>query len=88
MSWTLLILLDAWGECPCWFQPVQSLEDALAEAGLTMQDWEDYLDVLENGSASEKETWTCWFEHHMTGGCHPFCTHDPCPGTSDPFGVH
>ena len=70
--------------------PPQSLEEALEEAGLTMYDWDDFMDIMEEGTQQEKDNWHCWMTHYLS--CHdPFGTCNPpppnCPG-SDPFGAH
>ena len=68
----------------------QSLEEALEDAGLTMDDWDDFMDVMQTGTQEEKDNWHCWMTHYLS--CHdPFGTCNPpppnCPG-SDPFGGH
>ena len=68
----------------------QSLEEALGEAGLTMNDWDAFMVVIQNGTQEEKDNWHCWMLHYLS--CHdPFGTCNPpppnCPG-SDPFDGH
>ena len=84
----VLLLLAAWGPC-CPFGSASSFESKLAERGIATQDWEEYLDILDSGTPLQVDTWTCWFDHHMSGSCTGIaCAIDPCPGTSDPFGIH
>ena len=88
----LIALLLNWGSvCPGSSAPEpQSLEEALEEAGLTMNDWDDFMYVIQNGTQEEKDNWHCWMLHYLS--CHdPFGTCNPpppnCPG-SDPFDGH
>ena len=86
------LLLDFGTNCSCAAPgpALKSLEEALEEAGLTMHDWDDFMDVMEEGTQEEKDNWHCWMTHYLS--CHdPFGTCNPpppnCPG-SDPFGGH
>jgi hypothetical protein len=86
----LLALLAAWGFCPCHSgTPSPTLEEVLEEAGLTEQDWDDFVDIMTNGTTQEKANWKCWMDHYLTI-CHVDCGgggHSPasCPGVA-PFG--
>ena len=70
--------------------PPQSLEEALEDAGLTMDDWDDFMDVMQTGTQEEKDNWHCWMTHYLS--CHdPLGTCNPPPPNcqgSDPFGGH
>ncbi len=48
--------------------------------GLTMTDWDDFEDVMMNGTAQQKANWKCWMERYLTGCV--VC--QPCRGP-DPF---
>ena len=84
----LIAVLLAFGTaCPCAIQPQgQSLEEELNEVGLTMDDWDDFMDIMQNGTQEEKDNWHCWMLHYLQ--CHPTCSQAPnCPDR-DPFGGH
>ncbi len=57
--------------------------------GLDNTDWSDYMDILDTGTAAQKENWTAWWFHYMDYHReHPFCAQTPdCPD-DDPFGNH
>ena len=56
----LLVLLGDWGLCPCEEgPPPPSLDDALAAACVTQENWDDFLEVMQTGSEAEKENWLC-----------------------------
>ncbi len=79
----LLDLLADWG-CQIGAIPseVLSLEDEVTGAGLTMDDWDDYQDVMTDSqeSGKVKTNWNCWMKNYLSG-----CTTcPPCPDT-DPF---
>jgi len=77
----LIALLGAWG--PCSFSEhveVLSLEEELADAGLTTDDWADFEEAMMNGTAAEKEQHKCWMERYLTGCA--VCP--PCKGP-DPY---
>src|SRR5690606_13589263 len=62
----MLVLLASWGVCPN--QPPQtvpSLNDVLNGAGLTQQQFNDYLAVMTGTNVKEKERWSCWFNNHI-----------------------
>ena len=84
----LLALLASWGKCPCAGPGPEppSLEEELTEACLTMEDWFDFVDVMQTGSEAEKENWLCWMEHYLNNCNRCTCTHSGviCPGP-DPF---
>ena len=54
----------------------------MTAAGLTMDDWDDFYDVMTDEYESEnvKENYNCWMLNYLTG-C-SLCT--PCRGP-DPF---
>ncbi|HRP64144.1 MAG TPA: GC-type dockerin domain-anchored protein [Phycisphaerales bacterium] len=77
----LLILLAAWGPCPNQMpQEVLTLNEVLDSAGLTQQQFNDYLSVMMGTNEKEKVRWNCWFNNRIMQ-----CAICPaCPGT-DPF---
>jgi len=76
----LLELLASWGVCIGNPPSPSSLEDELNDAGLTMNDWDAFEDVMTNGTQQEQENYKCWMENHLTGCV--VCP--PCPG-SNPY---
>src|SRR2546426_9157098 len=78
----LLTLINHWGPCSCFpSQPLgDSLSQTLTNAGLTMSNWNAFVDVMANGSQSDKDNYNCWMQRHLSG-----CIRCPaCPGR-DPF---
>jgi len=79
----LLILLSNWGQCPG-FAHVDDplpLEDLLANAGLTTDDWDEFVDVMTGDeSDAVKDNYLCWMENHLTQ-----CTTCPTCRGRDPF---
>jgi hypothetical protein len=81
----LLVILSNWGPCdevvcPC---DVPTMAELIDASCLTEEDYEDYLDIVENGSEAERENWSCWFAAYIygNGSCSPSAS---CPG-ADPF---
>lgn len=77
----LFVLLDDWncrvGDMPA----ADTLEDVVTGAGLTMDDWDEFVDVMQNSEdEDEKDNYLCWMKNYLTD-C-TFCP--PCPDT-DPF---
>ena len=81
-------LVTNWGNCPCHVgtEPT-SLEDELDNVCLTMDDWDEFMDGMQNGSAAEKENYLCWMLHYLEACSRCICT-GPSPGCphGDPFG--
>lgn len=86
----LFNLLASWSgneESPCPEENIVgplpgSLEDQVTGAGLTMNDWEDFEDVMMDVYATEKEkdNYKCWMMNYLSG-----CTTcPPCPD-EDPY---
>jgi hypothetical protein len=79
----LLILLGNWGTCDGYPEPSEpplSISGEMAAAGLTMQAWDDYVDIMTGENERAKANWSCWMENYLSG-----CTTcPPCPG-ADPF---
>jgi len=49
-------------------------------AGLTMNDWDAFEDVMTNGTQQEQEQYNCWMRRYISGCV--VCP--PCPGP-DPY---
>ena len=87
------LLLDFGTLCPCALpaeNPPKSLEEELSEAGLTMDDWEDFEDVMKGNDPEEKDNWKCWMTHYLQGcptSTGQFCGGPACPD-DDPFNKH
>jgi hypothetical protein len=84
----LLILLANWGPCPEFparDQPTLSHEQVVLDAGLTMNDWDDFMTVMINEgdvyTPEQQQNWRCWMEHYL-GPCQR-CS-STCAG-ADPF---
>ncbi|HRQ76513.1 MAG TPA: hypothetical protein PK098_11405 [Phycisphaerales bacterium] len=76
----LLILLANWGPCPGFDTAVLSLSDLLTEAGITQQQFNEFLEVMMSGSDRQKARWSCYFKNRVMQ-----CVNCPqCIGT-DPF---
>jgi hypothetical protein len=87
----LLLLLAACGDCPSHTSSPApaALSEVLEDAGLTEQDWDDFVDKSVNGTTQEKANWKCWMDHYPTV-CRVDCGHGEhspasCPGVA-PFG--
>ncbi len=84
----LLVLLGDWGLCACGegAPPPPPLAQVLADACVTDENWDDFLEVMQTGSEADKENWLCWMDHHLNTCTSCFCPHSPeiCPGP-DPF---
>ena len=83
----MLGLLADWGPCPpCSVEPL-SFEEELADACLTMDDWEEFEDVMTdpNASQEDKDRYNCWMTHYLDHCNKCTCEHQPeCP-SPDPF---
>lgn len=84
----LLALLGSWGKCPCAGPGPEPplLEEVLADACVTQENWDDFVEVMQTGSEAEKENSLCWMNHHLNVCTSCICPHTPgmCPGP-DPF---
>ncbi len=83
----LLFLLGSWGNCPCDLGPPPlSHEEVLADACLTEDHWEDFVDVMGDPTASQedKDNYLCWMSHYLEGCSRCSCAGALCPGP-DPF---
>lgn len=83
----LLVVQTFWGTTSCEIGDggglcgsIATLENELAAIGLTLGQWDDYVDVLVNGTETEKNNWTCWFNRYYTQ-----CTQCPRCSGPDPF---
>ncbi len=54
----------------------------LTNTGLTMNDWNDFEDVMLNGTQAEQDNWDCWMKRYLTE--HVSCGECECPD-DDPF---
>ena len=84
----LLQLLAAWGPCPCPVQAAQqplTLEEELENAGLTMDDWDEFEECMMTGTQAEADNCLCWMDHYLGTCTGEICDPDPCPD-ADPFG--
>ncbi len=61
----------------------QTLEDALDDVGLTLDDWDDFEDAI---GTNDEECYLCWMLHYLED-CEPFCT-SGCTMCTDPYGGH
>jgi hypothetical protein len=78
----LLAVINNWGPCACWPSqpPVESFSQTLADADLTMSEWNAFADKMAYGSETEKENYNCWMQRYLSK-----CERCPaCPGR-DPF---
>jgi len=79
----MLDLLSGWGDCALVpvANTVLSLEDEMLNAGLTMDDWDEFEYVMTNSNdEDEKENYRCWMQR-LLSAC-ALCP--PCPDTN-PF---
>jgi len=68
-NFDLLALLADWN---CQFgDPAsgtgQTLEDEVNSAGLTMDDWDEFEDVMINGTETEQNQYLCWMKRYLSG---------------------
>jgi hypothetical protein len=63
----LLVVLSNWGACPGLPDPghVSTLEEVVTGAGLTMNDWSDFVNVMMGTDEQAKENWNCWMQHYL-----------------------
>ena len=82
----LLAVLAAWGPCEEGGDPIVSHESANAAVGISTEEWDDYQEIMENGTQQERDEWTCWYEHLLVCGQTPKCVHGTtgCSG-DNPF---
>ncbi|MCH7475075.1 MAG: FG-GAP repeat protein, partial [Gemmatimonadetes bacterium] len=83
----LLALLGNWGLCPCGEGlPPPSLAQELTDACLTEDHWEDFVDVMDDPTASQvdKDNYLCWMSHYLEDCSRCSCAGALCPGP-DPF---
>ncbi|MEE9129852.1 MAG: right-handed parallel beta-helix repeat-containing protein [Phycisphaerales bacterium] len=85
----LLALLVNWGLCACGVGPPPlSLEEELADACLSQEDWDAFVAVMTdpNASQEDKDRYYCWMNHYLFHCNRCNCTHpSECP-SPDPFG--
>jgi len=77
----MLTLLAQWG--PCVGVPdteVLTLEEEVLAAGLTMDDWDEFEDVMINGTETEQNQYLCWMKRYLSG-----CIVCPACKGPDPF---
>ena len=82
-----VFLLGNWGPCPC--NPgaeVLSLEDKLAEACVTPENWDAFEAKMKDANASqeEKDNYYCWMDHYLFDCTCLTCMGALCPGP-DPY---
>ena len=59
----------------------ETLEQAVTNAGLTMNDWNEFVDVMENSEdEGEKANYNCWMKNYLSA-----CTTCPSCSGKDPF---
>ena len=84
----LLVLLVNWGPCDCNLgAEVPTLEEEMADACLTMDDWDEFEDVMTDPESSQakKDRYECWMTHYLFHCNRCFCSHpSECP-SPDPF---
>jgi len=79
----MLDLLNSWGYCIGGAStPVNSLEDEVTSAGLTMNDWDHFESVMtdSNTAKSVKVNYSCWMKNYLSG-----CAKCPACPDEDPF---
>ncbi|MEE9129857.1 MAG: hypothetical protein V3T84_07535, partial [Phycisphaerales bacterium] len=85
----LLALLVNWGPCPCGDQSEPlSLEEELADACLSQEDWDAFVAVMTDPESSQedKDRYYCWMNHYLFHCNKCNCSHpSECP-SPDPFG--
>jgi len=84
----LLALFANWGDdCQCAPKGITVLtfEQELADACISEDDWDDYEDIMQNGTQEEKDNYQCWMTHWIEDCNRCACTgQSGCPG-ADPF---
>ena len=78
----LLTLVAKWGNCPCVVaSPSRSLDDELADAGLSQADWDAFKECMSSGTQAEQDNCLCWMQYYLDGcdgGTRQACSdHDP-----------
>jgi hypothetical protein len=74
----LLVLLGNWGTCDGYAMPATT--SGPGEFDITQTDWEDFWDIIANGTPSERENWSCWMYRYLSR-----CETCPTCPESDPF---
>ncbi len=83
----LLDLLANWGACPAYSAEPPSLEEELADACLSDEDWDKFVAVMNDPNAPEVKVdrYICWMIHYLFHCNKCNCTHpSECPNP-DPF---
>lgn len=83
----LLILFANWGPCYCDVTGGQPLtfEEELEDACISEEEWEEYEDIMANGTQAEKDNYQCWMLHWIEDCNKCTCVgQSGCPG-ADPF---
>ena len=83
----LLFLLGNWGPCQCApHAVVLSLDDKLAEACVSDENWNKFVDKMTDANASqeEKDRYYCWMDHYLFDCTCLTCMGSLCPGP-DPY---
>ncbi len=83
----LLTLLGDWGNCPCDLGlPPPSLDQVLADACVSDENWNKFKDKMmdPNASQAEKDNYYCWMDHHLFDCTCLTCWGALCPGP-DPY---
>ena len=75
----LLDLLGNWGPCPAFSVEPLSFEDMLTDACLTQENWNAFVAVMDDATASQEDNdnYLCWMEHYLYD-----CTKCICFGQS------
>lgn len=81
----LFVLLAAWTgledtTCPEVVGTANSLNDVVTGAGLTMDDWDEFMDVMTNSEdEDERDNYLCWMKNYLTACvfCPPCIDEDP-----------
>ncbi len=81
----LLALLTHWGPCACGLPEPLSLEDEMDDTCLTMDNWDDFEEIMKTGTEAEKENYLCWMEHYLYDCTKCSCTVPPSCPDDDPF---
>lgn len=86
----ILIVLGSWGPCPGTSGPEPDAPQEVVECmGLEWpDDWDEFLDKMENGTPAEQDNYRCWIDHYYERHCLGSCLCLPnCPD-DDPWGNH
>lgn len=81
----LLALFANWGPCYCGGLEPLTLEEELDDACISEEEWDDYEDIMQNGTQAEKDNYQCWMLHWIEDCNRCACIgQSGCPGP-DPF---